>query len=251
MNKPGKIIVVGASSGIGQRIAEHYAAEGWMTGVCARREEPLRSMAEQFGGRVSYRILDVTAPDSARSFRDFVDSMGGVDVVVYAAGCGWNNPDLDTAKDERTVDTNVVGFTRIINTAFDIFKTRGASTMARGQIAAITSIAGAKGIGISATYSATKRYQWTYLESLAQLARIQDVSVDITDIRPGFIDTPLLDTATRRYPMLMSLDHAVPLILKAIRRRRHVAVIDRRWAVVTALWRRIPRFIWRRLKLSF
>ena len=108
-------------------------------------------------------------------------------------------------------------------------------------------MAGTKGIGISATYSASKRYQWTYLQAIDQLAHKQRVNVSITDIRPGFVDTPLLNG--KEYPMEMSIDYVAPRLEKAMLRARRVAVIDSRWAVVTALWKMVPDCLWRRVEL--
>ena len=135
-----------------------------------------------------------------------------------------------------------------INAAYKYYK--DTANLHRGHIAAITSVAGVKGIGISATYSATKRYQWAYLQAIDQLAHQQHVNVSVTDIRPGFVDTPLL-SGDKNYPLLMSIDYVAPRIERAIVRHRRVAVIDSRWAVITALWRMIPDPLWRRLELNF
>lgn len=252
MNKEKKtILIVGASSGLGRKIAARYAELGWKVGVCARREDALRQFADAYPGTVMFRTLDVTAPGSADILKDFIGELGGVDVLLYAAGCGWNNPGLDVAFDERTVQTNVVGFTRIINAAFEWFVANPSPDGSKRQLCAITSIAGTKGIGISATYSATKRYQNTYLECLAQLARTRRARLDITDIRPGFVDTALLDTSVRKYPMLMSVDYAAKRIVRAIDRRRKIAWIDWRWHIVVCLWRLIPRCVWTRIHLDF
>ena len=246
----GTILIIGASSGLGKGVAKSFAALGWKVGVCARREHALKQLVDEFPENITMRTLDVTANDAVSTFNSFVDQLGGIDVVLYAAGCGWNNPLLDVDKDERTVNTNVVGFTRIINAAFDWFAAHPAPSGSKGQICAITSIAGTKGIGISPTYSATKRYQCTYLESIAQLACIRHIPVSITDIRPGFIDTDLLDTSAHSYPMLMKVDYAVKRIVRAILRRRKLVYIDWRWASVVAAWRIIPRWLWIRLKIN-
>lgn len=249
-NNPGTIIIVGASSGLGHAISRTYARRGWKVGVCARREDRLRELAAEFPGQVEWQTLDVTVPDSGRRFTDFVERLGGTDIVLYAAGCGWNNPYLRTEDDERTVATNVDGFTRIINAAFNWFADNQSASGVRPQLCAITSIAGTKGIGISATYSATKRYQNTYLQAISQLARTRHINLSVTDIRPGFIDTALLDTTAHHYPLLMNVDYATRRIVRAIDRRRRVAYIDWRWHAVVIGWRLIPSWIWRRLKLK-
>lgn len=240
-----RIIIVGASSGLGERIAADFASAGYSVGICARRDEPLKALRDRFPNNIVYETLDVTASDAVERFRRLIDRLGGLDTLLYAAGCGWNNPQLDPEFDMRTVRTNVDGFTAIVHDAFAYFRDNGLS----GQIAAITSIAGTRGLGVSATYSASKRYQWNLLEALDQLARQQHLDIAITDIRPGFIDTPLLATATRRYPMLMTIDRVAPLIERAILRRRRIVTVDWRWRILGLLWRRIPRFIWRRIKL--
>lgn len=240
-----RILIVGASSGIGKRLAADFAARGFRVGICARRIEPLRELHLLYPDNIVFTPLDVTADNAVERLHRLIGLMGGVDTVVYAAGCGWNNPSLDDKFDMQTVRTNVDGFTAIVHGAFKYFRDNNQA----GQIAAITSIAGTKGIGVSATYSATKRYQWNLLEALDQLARQQKLKITFTDIRPGFVDTPLLATDSRRYPMLMTVDHVAPLIERAILKQRRVATIDWRWAVLGSLWRRIPRFIWRRIHL--
>lgn len=242
-----KIIIIGASSGMGMRIATDFARAGWRVGVAARRLDRLESIKELYPDRVACSAIDVTAQDAVEKFEDLIEMIDGMDILLYAAGCGWSNPDLDEAKDMATIDVNVKGFTRIVNAAYRYFK--ATANVSRGRIAVITSIAGVKGLGVSAAYSATKRYQWTYLQALDQLAHMQHVNVSITDIRPGFVDTDLLDKK-RSYPMLMSIDYVAPRIERAIMKRRRVAVIDSRWLFVSGLWRAIPNCLWPHLGID-
>ncbi|MDE6463998.1 MAG: SDR family NAD(P)-dependent oxidoreductase [Muribaculaceae bacterium] len=241
-----KLIVVGASSGMGMRIATDFARLGWRVGIAARREDRLKEISELYPDRIEYMAIDVTAEDAVERFYKLIEAIGGMDYLLYAAGCGWQNPELDVAKDRQTLDVNVIGFTRIVNAAYKYYKET--ANVSRGHIAVITSVAGTKGIGVSATYSASKRYQWTYLQALDQLAHIQHVDVAITDIRPGFVDTPLL-VKGKDYPMEMSVAYAAPRIERAMLTGRRVAVVDARWAVACALWRCIPDALWRRLAL--
>lgn len=241
-----KIIIIGASSGMGMRVATDFARLGWRVGIAARREDRLKEIKALYPDRVEYLAIDVTADDAVERFYKLIELIDGMDYLLYAAGCGWLNPDLDEAKDAQTLEVNVLGFTKIINAAYKYFKQT--ANLTRGHIAAITSVAGTKGIGISATYSASKRYQWTYLQAIDQLAHQQRVNVAVTDIRPGFVDTPLLN-GKKDYPMEMSIDYVAPRLEKALMRSKRVAVIDSRWAVVTALWRMVPDCLWRRVEL--
>lgn len=241
-----KIIIVGASSGMGKRVACDFARLGWRVGIAARRDDKLQEIKAMYPDRIEAEVIDVTASDAVERFNHLIELVDGMDYMLYAAGCGWYNPSLDNGSDYSTLMVNVVGFTRIVNAAYRYFK--ATANVSRGHIAAITSVGGTKGIGPSATYSASKRYQWTYLQAIDQLAHSQHVNVAITDIRPGFVDTPLLQ---KHYPMEMTLDYVAPRIEKAILQAPRIRYIDSRWAVVTALWKMIPDPMWRRLTLDF
>lgn len=240
-----KIIIVGASSGMGRRLALDFARLGWRVGIAARREDQLKEIKARNPDRIEYAAIDVAAQDAVDRFYNLIEQLDGMDYLVYAAGCGWRNPDLDEASDEQTIAVNVLGFTKIVNAAYKYYKRT--ANVDRGHIACITSVGGTKGIGISATYSASKRYQWTYLQAIDQLAHQQHVNVAISDLRPGFVDTALL--AGRRYPLEMSLDYVAPRLERAIIRAPRVKIIDSRWAIVTALWRMIPPCLWRHMEL--
>ena len=242
-----KIIIIGASSGMGMKIATYFARAGWRVGIAARNEERLRAVRDLFPDRIVYSTIDVTAQEAVKRFENLIEELDGMDILLYAAGTGWYNPELNLGKDEATIGVNVTGFTRIINAAYRYFK--ATANVSKGRIAAITSVAGVKGLGVSAAYAASKRYQWTYLQAIDQLAHSQHVNVSITDIRPGFVDTPLLE-GNHNYPMLMSVDYVAPRIEKAIMQRRRVATVDSRWAVVSGLWSLIPDMLWRHLEVK-
>ena len=241
------ILIVGASSGIGRRVAEDFARLGWRVGVAARREQPLKDLAAKYPDNVVNSTLDVTLDDCVTRFNDLIEKMGGMDVLLYCTGTGFQNPDLEIPREVVTLETNVVGFTRIMLAAYKYF--RDTENDGYGQIAAITSVAQTNGLGMAAAYSASKRFQRTYLVALEQLANIQKVNIKFTEIRPGFIRTPLLD-ADRNYPMIMDLDYAAPLIELAILKQKRVATVDWRWRLATALWSLIPDRLWVKMDVS-
>lgn len=242
-----KIVIIGASSGLGYQMAADFARIGCRVGIAARRTEPLQTIKDLYPDRVATAELDVTAPDAVKRFYDLIEMIDGMDILVYAAGVGFQDPELDDATTRRMLDTNVTGFARIMNAAYKYFRDTANDTP--GQIAAITSVAGTKGIGIAAAYSASKRFQQNYIDALDQLAHQQHVNVKFTDIRPGFVKTPLLDEGVD-YPMEMSCLKAARQIEVAVLRQRRRAVIDSRWAVVNALWRMIPNYIWSHVALT-
>lgn len=241
-----RIVIIGASSGIGYSLASQYIMNGqWIVGVAARRADRLETLKDMAPGRVHTATIDVTADDAAQRLDQLIADMGGMDIFLLSSGTGKQNPSLDPAIERLTIDTNVKGFTMMIDAAYNYFKATGTP----GQIAAITSIAGTRGIGIAASYSATKRYQWCYLTAIEQLAHTQHVNVSITDLRPGFVNTPLLDDGNH-YPMQLSAEYTARAIRRAIAHKRRVAIINWPYAVLVFFWRLLPRCVWKRMSLK-
>lgn len=238
-----KAIIVGASSGIGRKVAQLLIADGWHLGVAARREESLMELKTMAPERVEVMTIDVTKPQAGEQLMTLIERIGGMELYFHASGIGKQNRDLDTDIELRTMETNAVGFTRMIDTAFRYFAEQG-----KGHIAAITSIAGTKGLGPAPAYSATKALQATYLQALEQQAHQRGLNIRITDIRPGFVDTALLN-GDFKYPMMMRPETVAGDIVRSIYRKRHIRVIDWRYRIMTFFWQLIPNWIWRRMRL--
>ena len=238
-----KAIIVGASSGIGLEVAKRLLSDGWNLGIAARREEPLQALKATAPERIEIMTIDVTKSDAEERLLSLIDQLGGMDLYFHASGIGKQNRTLEPDIELSTMETNAVGFTRMIGTAYRYFAKKG-----EGHIAAITSIAGTKGLGPAPAYSATKALQATYLQALEQQAHQSRLNISITDIRPGFVDTALL-SGTFKYPMLMKPETVARDIVSSIISKRHIRVIDARYRVMTFFWRIIPNWIWRRMKL--
>ncbi len=233
-----KAIVIGASSGIGLEVAKRLIIQGWTVGVAARRVALLQEV-----GAAAVERIDVTADDATEALQRLINAIGGMDLFFYASGIGKQNRELAEDIELTTVQTNGIGFTRMIGEAYRYFANQG-----RGHIAAITSIAGTKGLGAAPSYSATKAMQNVYLQALEQQSRSRGLKIRFTDIRPGFVDTALL-SGDYRYPMMLRPEKVAQEIVSAINRYQHICVIDWKYRLLTALWRRIPRWLWRRIKL--
>lgn len=243
--KKQRIVIIGASSGLGKEITSQFAQMGWTIGIAARRIDAIKELQQQFPESiVAIEQIDVTSADAGEKLLSLIKNVGGIDTLLLASGIGSQNPSLEIEIEMNTVKTNTLGFTHIVDTAFNYFRNRS-NDETPGQIAVISSIAGTMGLGIAPSYSATKRYQRHYIDALEQLAHFEKVNVKFTDIRPGFVDTPLLNNC-RKFPMLMSVEYATPRIVKAILRRKRVSIIDWRWRIVVAFWHLFPRCIWRR-----
>lgn len=236
-------IIVGASSGIGMEVAKVLLSDGWHLGIAARREDKLLELKAMAPERIKVMTIDVTQPDAGERLLRLIDELGGMDLYFHASGIGRQNRNLKADIELRTMDTNAVGFTRMIGTAYRYFAQRG-----EGHIAAITSIAGTKGLGPAPAYSATKALQATYLQALEQQSRQSGLRIRFTDIRPGFVDTALLN-GDFKYPMLLQPAAVARDIVGSIYKRRHVRIIDLRYRILTFFWRLIPNWLWRRFRL--
>ena len=224
-------------------MAKLLLAQGCCLGIAARREDRLQALKQMAPDRVETAVIDVTTEDAAVRLHSLIDRLGGMDLFFYASGIGKQNRELTPEIELDTVNTNGMGFTRMIGEAYRYFAEQGA-----GHIAAITSIAGTKGLGPAPSYSATKAMQNIYLQSLEQQANARNLNIRFTDIRPGFVDTDLLK-GNFRYPMMLKPENVARSIVNAINGKRHIKVIDWRYAILTSLWRRLPRCLWRHLKL--
>lgn len=218
------------------------AARGFKVGVAARRTEALEHLKTHNPDNVEYMAIDITRSDAPERLSMLIDLIGGMDVYFHVAGIGYDNPDLELAREAEIVNTNSCGFARMVSAAYRYFRDNGA----RGHIAAVTSVAGTNGLAGMAAYSASKRMAQTYLVALEQLSRNEGCKITFTDIRPGWIRTPLLHDGTK-YPFEMTLDYAVERIVRAIDRKNRVAVIDWRWRFLVWLWRLVPDCIWTRI----
>ena len=238
-----RVLILGASSGIGQEVARQLISMGWTVSVAARREAPLLALKAIDSSRVEYAVVDIVAEDASARLQQLAECTGGIDLYLHAAGIGSQNRQLLLSTEEETVRTNALAFTRVMNWAYHYFEKQG-----KGHIAVISSIAGTKGLGPAPAYSATKAFQANYIEALEQLARQQGHDIRFTDIRPGFVDTPLLGD-NPSYPMLMKVEDVAKSIVKALLREDDVKVIDWRYRMMVGLWRLLPRWIWKRMRI--
>ena len=237
-----RAIIIGASSGIGFEISKLLLADGWNIGVAARRTNRLESLKSMSPTTVETEYLDITSDDSSSQILSLIDRLGGIDLFIQASGIGKQNRDLNQQIEIDTIRTNTLGFTRVITTVFNYM-----SKNSGGHITVISSIAGTKGLGPAPSYSASKAFQSTYIQALEQLSNMRHLNINFTDIRPGFVDTDLL--SDDHYPMLMDKTNVAKEIIRAIHANKHISIIDWRWSITTFLWRIMPRYIWRKIRL--
>ena len=236
-----RAIIIGATSGIGLEAAKCLLQKGWRLGLAGRRQSALEEIRQLSPQQIEIQALDVREEEAVLRLQSLIGRVGGMDLFLLSSGIGFQNPALNADIELNTARTNVEGFIRMVDTAFLYFKENGG-----GHLAVISSIAGTQGIGVAPAYSATKRFQNTYIDALEQLAHLQKLDIQFTDIRPGFVATDFLNDG-KRYPMLMRVDCVARQIVQALERKRRVVIIDGRYRLLVFFWRLIPRWLWKRL----
>ena len=242
---PQRAIIVGATSGIGYEIALLLIQEGWKLGITGRRKENLETLQALYPDQICIRSFDIRQSGAEKELEALINDLGGMDLFLQSSGIGFQNYTLEPEIELNTLETNGIGFARMVTHAFRYFLQKGS-----GHLAVISSIAGTKGLGIAPAYSATKRFQNTYLDALEQLARMHKVSIRFTDIRPGFVATGLLNDG-KHYPLLMSPAYAAHKIVSALHPKKRVAIIDWRYQILVFFWHLIPAWLWKRLPIRY
>ena len=235
-----RVVITGASSGIGEALARYYAAPQSILGLIARRASATQGLA---GTIVPYAadVTDVAALERAAS--DFVRRFGTPDLVIANAGIGLGTSsedlrDIETLR--RTLEVNVVGLAATLAAFAPSMREAG-----RGTLAGICSVAGFRGLAGNGAYSGSKSAAITWMESLR--TEMHGSGVAVVCICPGYIDTPLTRVNRFRMPFLISADDGARRIARAIARRPRLAVIPWQMALVARVLRILPGWLYDRL----
>ena len=239
-----RAIIIGATSGIGQEVAKNLLREGWQIGIAGRRQPALEDFQRIAPEQIKIQSLDITQADAAEKLNTLIRKLGGMDLYLLSSGIGFQNTNLNMEVELNTAYTNVEGFIRMVDTAFIYFRKSGG-----GHLAVISSIAGTKGLGVAPAYSATKRFQNTYIDALEQLSYLQKLNIRFTDIRPRFVATDLLNDG-KHYPLLMDAAKVGRHIAWSLERKQRIVVIDWRYRILVFFWKMIPRWMWKRLPVK-
>lgn len=232
-----KAIVVGATSGMGRELARLLVADGYLVGITGRRKELLQALQEEQPNAYLPATTDIRDPlRTIEILECMAGQLGGVDLFVISAGAGEVNPDLLFQQQLETLQTNVCGFTCLADWAFTYFENQG-----HGHLAAISSIGGLRGSRAAPAYNASKAYQINYLEGLTQKAVRTGMPIHITDIRPGLVATDMAKGEGLFW--VMPVEKATRQLYAAIKRRKKVAYITKRWRLIGLTFKMLPRFL--------
>ena len=233
-----KVIIIGASSGIGKELAKIFASNDYEVGIAARRTDLLNELAAGLPTKTSTATIDVSNPDTAiPSLEKLIRDMGDVEVIIISAGTGYLNPSLNWSQEKDTIDTNVSGFTVMAGVAMRYFMQKKS-----GHLVGISSIAGIRGSNICPSYNASKAYVSNYLEGLRKKVAKEKLPITVTDILPGLVNTAMAKGDGLIW--VASPQKAAIQIYRAIQRKKRTAYITKRWAIVAWLYKIMPGFIY-------
>ena len=229
------VLIVGATSGIGQELARQYARKGWKVGATGRRAEPLNELKSQFPAQIFTSIHDVTATDSLSKIEKLAAEMGGFEVFIYNSGVGIYNRELAFEIEDKTIQTNVRGFVECAGWAYNFFKKQPTG----GTLVGISSVASQMGSSKAPAYSASKAFMANYLDGLWARAARYDKKVAVVDIRPGYVTTAMTEQNKGMF-WVSSVETACRQIISSIENREKVAYVTRRWRLAAWVMRNLP-----------
>ncbi|TQV88667.1 SDR family NAD(P)-dependent oxidoreductase [Aliikangiella coralliicola] len=240
-NEKAKIIIVGATSGIGLALAKKFVKDGHKVGVAGRRLEKLKAFQQKFLGKAFIKQMDITLTGQAIIQLDhLINQMEGVDIIVISAGIGFVNPELDWQKEQQTIDTNVRGFSAVASASLNYFIKQG-----HGQLVSISSINALRGSDVAPAYAASKAFVSNYMQGLRKKVFKLGLPISVTDIQPGFVATKMAKGDGLFW--VSSSKKAASQIKNAILKKRKHVYITKRWRLVAWLLKILPDWLYHRI----
>ena len=234
------IIIIGATSGIGKEMAIQYCKAGNIVGFTGRRTELLNQLQAQFPNQIFTEAFDVTGTENRKHLELLLKKTGGMDVFIYNSGTADISKNLNWELDKLITQTNVNGFIELTNYAFNYFQKQG-----HGQIAGISSVASNRGNSWAPAYSASKAFISNYLEGIHIKAERMKLNIAVTDIQPGFVDTPMAKGDGVFWKA--TVEKATTQIITAINKRKKKAYVTKRWMLFAWIMKLAPDFIYKKM----
>lgn len=235
-----KAIIIGSSSGIGRELAQQLVELGFRVGATGRRLKLLQELQEFNSTSIHVKSFDANAENALEHLDDLIETIGGLDLLIISAGTGDLNPRLDEGIVDSTNGLNVNAFSTIVVWAFHHFKNQG-----RGHLVNISSIAGLRGGKVAPSYNASKAYQINFLEGLRQKAQSEKLSMTLTDVRPGFVNTAMAKGDGQFW--VAQPTKAAKQIVSAIHRKKDVVYITKRWQIIAVILKILPNWLYKRI----
>lgn len=218
------ILIIGATSGIGNALYAHYISCGNRVAIMGRRKNILDEISAANPSDTLALQVDISDVKSFNcAFYDVVKAFKKIDLAILCAGVGELNETLDIKQELTTLNTNVVGWTNAVDTLYNHFEKNG-----NGHLVTVTSVGGLQPTPIAPSYSASKAFQINYTKSLQAKAR--KTAITITEIRPGLVDTRMAKGSGLFW--VMPLEKVSKQIIKAINKKKNLCVVTKRWRIL-------------------
>ncbi len=226
-----KAIIIGSSTGIGRALAIVLAQNGYELGLAGRNKPLMQELASELPTESYVKVIDLTqAQESRDRLVELIEEMGDVELIVVNSGVGHHDPNWD--EELEIIEVNVKGFAAMASRALDYFVERGA-----GHLVGITSIAAIR--GLRAAYSGSKAFDAVYLEALRLKANGRGVDVTVTDVKPGFVETPMTQGRKDMF-WVASPEKAAEQIFGAIKKKKRHVYVTRRWRLMAWVMKALP-----------
>ena len=235
------IVIIGATSGVGKTLFEKYANENNRIGIIGRRAHLLDELYQKYPSKTIPTKADITnLEEIEQAINALHKEMEYIDLAIVCSGTGDINATLDYSIERPAIDTNIVGWTFVIDMLYHILEQQG-----NGHLVAITSAGGLRGEVMAPAYSATKAYQINYVEALRKKAFKNGEHIIVTDIRPGLVDTAMAKGEGLFW--VMPVEKVARQIISAIRKKKSQAYVTRRWHILAIINKNLPFFLYKRL----
>lgn len=239
-----RVVISGASSGLGLALAQHYLQQGAQVAACARRADLLQNLSEQFPGQVYCYPLDVRDAAALQlAAQHFIAQAGVPDIVIANAGVSSGTL-TEYAEDihafQQVMDINVMGVVKTFQPFISAMREAG-----NGTLVGVASVAGFRGLPGAGAYSASKAALISYLESLR--VELHGSGVSVVTLCPGYIETPMTAINPYAMPFILPVDQAARRIARVIAARKSFAVVPWQMGLVGHLLKRLPHWLYNRI----
>ena len=235
------IVIIGATSGIGKALFEKYASGDNRICIVGRRANLLEELSWKYPSKTISVKADITNLEEIdRAINALHKEMEHIDLAIVCSGTGDINATLDYNVERPTIDTNVIGWTYVIDMFYHIFELQG-----HGHLVAITSAGGLRGEPMAPAYSASKAYQINYMEALRKKAYKSRRQITVTDICPGLVDTAMAKGEGLFW--VMPVEKVANQIITAIRKKKSQAYVTKRWHILAIINKFLPYCLFKRM----
>ncbi len=237
-----KVIIIGATSGIGRALAVELHNRGYNVGATGRRIQRLKELRRELGDRLFIQPMDVSNLENAiMQLKRIIEAMGGLDVIVLNAGISNFRETSGREADLNVIDVNIRGFANLASFCFEKFEEQG-----HGHIVGISSIASLFGWGLSASYNASKAFVNVYLQGYRQKANHSKADITVTNLIPGFVRSEMTKGKKGMF-WVAPTSKAASQMAAAIEAQKNEAYITKRWRLIAWLAKLTPSWVWNRM----